>query len=271
MQHFNFVFDLVMTGWPLAFAALFPAKPALQDQRLRGYRRRLGWLALATAGAWLLIVLVHLHVSQPYGLWALCFALWFIGAMPVLRIKRTDWHEPSVAASRKRQASLRSRVHVSPISRNAWLAAWTAWALLLVATIAQVDLSGDAVLSLFFGAMGAFWLGMGQYGTRWFLLEPEPLDTHGSSDLVAAYERLRRFKVYGWFGLACGSMLVFSAVSLMLALDAGVVPVVVAGAGGGSALGVLGGVFGTYASVLRGRINELRQRLDGGDAVDVPM
>ncbi len=270
MQHFRLIFDLGMTVWPFAFVLLFPAKPVLNGERLSKYKRRALLLGIATAAAWCLIALVHSRFSGVHGLWTLCFVLWFGGAMPIMRLKRLDWSAPLPDAS-ARQASLHSRLHASPVPKFWWAVAWCVWLLLLAATLATVDAHVQALFPLFFNLMGAFWLIMGQYGLRWFLLEPEPLDAHGSVELRDAYGALRKFKVHGWFGLVIGAMLIFSSVALMIARDAGVVAVVVLGAGGGSLLGVLGGVFGTYASVLRGRIAELRARLDGDhDTLDTP-
>lgn len=271
MQNFRLMFDLGMTVWPFAFVLLFPARPALDGERLSNYKRRVLWLGLATAAAWCLIALVHTRFSGVHGLWALCFGLWFGGAMPIMRLKRLDWFAPLPEAT-TRQASLHSRLHASPVHKSWWAVAWCIWLLLLAATLATLEaLHVQALFPLFFNLMGAFWLIMGQYGLRWFLLEPEPLDSRGSVELRDAYGALRKFKVYGWLGLVIGAMLTFSGVALMIARDAGVVAIVVLGAGGGSLLGVLGGVFGTYASVLRGRIAELRTRLDGDrDTLDTP-
>ena len=138
MASFQLIFDLLMTVWPFAFVVLFPAKPALAGDRLRAYKRRLSWLALATAASWCLIAVMHFSVSQSYPLWTLCFALWFGGAMPIMRDKRRDWRDAHTPHTTTRRASLRSRVHVSPVPAAWWLTAWTVWVLLLAATVQQL-------------------------------------------------------------------------------------------------------------------------------------
>ncbi len=263
MGAFALVFDLVMTAWPAAFVLAFPARPRPTGAGAVQLRRQLALLIAVTAAAAAVVVVGHFLIERPVGLWALCFPLWWLLAMPTLRLKRPDWFTPGPAPA-QRVASLRSRMQASPLSPWAWSAPWAVWvaAAAVVISLTRSSAWPEPLLPWLMGAMGGLWLLLGQYGTRWFLLEPEPLDGGGSPELLEAYARLRRFKVFGWFALACAAMLVFTGVALLAAVRAELTTMVVLGAGGGSLLGVAGGALGTYGTVLRGRIVELRRHLE---------
>ena len=77
----------------------------------------------------------------------------------------------------------------------------------------------------------------------------------------------RNLKLYGWFALATASMLIFTLPALVLVWlgNQALVAAIVIGAGGGTLIGVGGGVFGTIASLRRAEINRLGLDAAAGD------
>lgn len=115
---------------------------------------------------------------------------------------------------------------------------------------------------MIFPLIGGGWLAWGAYFGRMATLEPEPIDLSSSPELAQGYADFRNFKLWGWFTLSVLAMLAFCMTSLLLALDAsGLTTAIWIGAGGGSMVGVLGGVFGVRADLYRTRLNRLYQDL----------
>ncbi|MEZ6072437.1 MAG: hypothetical protein R3C10_19785 [Pirellulales bacterium] len=98
-------------------------------------------------------------------------------------------------------------------------------------------------------------------------MNPNPLDTAASPELVEAYRDLRRFRVHMMFGLVhVGFALTSLAVAVAVACGVSGESIGIMGAIIGTLLGVAGGIFGTVAGVRRARITELLTRLSADPA-----
>ncbi len=91
------------------------------------------------------------------------------------------------------------------------------------------------------------------------LIEPEPVSPADSDAIRDERERFHRFKLFGWLWLAFAVMLIFSLPPLLLIWfgDGALIWAIAIGAGGGTLVGIGGGVFGTVASLKRAKINRL--------------
>jgi hypothetical protein len=254
------------------------------------------WLGLVLTG---LRLPVARDVANFWWLWF--FPLWFGFAMPAIAQKRPDWragafgsHGPggmAGAASNLRTASLVNRERQSPVTRPMWALA------LLVSTLAvgAIAARGMAPFPLAADAVGASsateaWrteqLGVAQRqqwtlllvvvaaidlmmlailprGIRRTLAEPEPMDAAGSDELAAVYARQRRRRALGLFWLV--GVTQPAALGAIFALvvwfpDAGSLWGLLGGVSG-TLIGLCGAIFGTWMTVERARIAEVRARL----------
>lgn len=259
--------DLFDTGFTLAMI-LFPAvftlfvKQRSTDPVAIALNRKLNrglWFATALAVG----VYALLYRWQPavaYFMWLAFFPLWFLLAMPVLNTRNAGWQQPQRSAMRS--ASLLRRDQLPPGLRVGWLLLTLAWILLLAASV--YGLLRDAAGSthwwlLAFNLVAGAELWLLHWSMRRSLIEPEPAVPDESDELRAAREDFRQFKLLGWFAIAAVMMLIFSLPPLLLIwLGVDVLTlVIIIGAGGGTLVGIGGGVFGTIASIKRARINRL--------------
>jgi hypothetical protein len=224
--------------------------------------------------------------------WMLFFPLWFVFAWPLIRSRNPAWegamYGPEGVSGAVRTASLVNRDRQNPVTRGMWaiavfasvvgpsaIAARGLWPFPLesvgpgdeAAAIAQrvqwLVFLGSACLA----PIGLLWLPL---VLRSILREPEPMDAAGSNELVELYGRQRRRRVLGMFwlnGVAAPLLLggIFALVVWFPGIGAlwGIV-----GGLGGSALGIVGAVYGFMMTAERARIAEIRVQLDRsrGDA-----
>ncbi len=266
MDWFNLCFPLFMILSPAVFSLFIKKVPAndadkgAQESKIDRLRTRLWfWTTIAV------IVFAACYLWLPRELtrqmWVLFFPLWFVCVMPLLQAKDRGWG-PIHVPEGTRSASLAPRDRVSPVPGWTWglaLAVWLVGIAILVWLLARQSAQGQGWWVGFFAFFGGpFWLAGGYLGVRMFLVEAEPIDPGASQELADAYEEFRRFKAWMVYGLSCAAMLLFLSVSLLLALGPQYEMIAIwIGAGGGSLLGILGGVFGTYGSIRRARLARL--------------
>lgn len=95
------------------------------------------------------------------------------------------------------------------------------------------------------------------------------LDTRGSAELTALYDRQCRTRVLGLFWIS--GVLALAAVGVMHALmvwspNDGKLWGLLGGIGG-TAIGIVGGIFGIWMTVERGKIAKLKARLEKEQSV----
>lgn len=96
------------------------------------------------------------------------------------------------------------------------------------------------------------------------LLEAEPMATRGAAELTVLYDRQRRKRVLGLFWalgvLTPGLLGVVLALLVWFPNDGRLWGLI--GGVGGSLVGICGGIFGTWMTVERGKIAEVKARLE---------
>jgi hypothetical protein len=190
------------------------------------------------------------------------FWLWFGCAAPALAARHPGWGNPHGTATPSRPAPARTASltarHVdsgSMLPTTAWVLGWTLYAACLGGTVWSV-MEGVHV-SLLLGL--ALWPGF-VWGVRAARIEAEPRDAAGSAELEVAYAGLRRFRA--WCFYWCGALGTFlmSMTAVAVALELPMADHL--GGIGGGAIGLMGGVLGTMASLRRARINGLLHDLN---------
>lgn len=262
---------IVMILFPAVFSLFVRGKAASGEdgaERAATARRLQKRLFAWTAAALALFSL--LRWVGPIGgtavadlMWIAFFPLWFQGAMPLLQARDVSW-QARPSAGPTRSASLVRRDAASPALRRARFAAWVAWSVLALATIAILARSAAPQWWLLsFTAVGACELVAGIFFARLASIEPEPLGPAGSHELEAAYASLRRLKQWGWYwGTAIG-MLLFAVPALLVAWSEAdnLTTAIWIGAGGGGLLGTAGGIIGVVTDLKRARINRRYREL----------
>jgi len=238
--------------------------------------------------------------------WAWFIPLWFFLAWPTVALKRADWrsnfHEPASpggscqGAGDVRSASLVNRERKSPVTRAMWAVPVMLF-VLLIAAIATRGLMpfgvrpypGDSALDpaaarvvyaeaersswllslIVFGSVFGFLLAILPSSLRRTLSEPEPMDVSGSAELADLYQRQRRKRVLGLFW-GCGTALPlfigsFAALRVWFPSEGSLWGL--AGGIGGSLLGICGAIFGTWMTVERARIAEVKARLEQASSI----
>ncbi|RKY20710.1 MAG: hypothetical protein DRQ55_06765 [Planctomycetota bacterium] len=262
-------FDRLYPAFMLAFPALFTLFVGPREGGDEALARRLRrGLLLATVAA----LVVHVGVQMVYerrGLpnaalhqvWVVVFPmlgfmlLWFGLAGRVLAARNPGWRNVHEAAGPTRSASLTPRhaPHAEP--SPLLVLGWALYAGCVALTGWAVYTSANPLPLL--GLM--FWPGF-VWGARASRLESEPLDRAGSAALAAEYAAFRRFKAAGFVLCGMAGSVVFAGTAVLMVVRpqwAGL-----AGGFGGAAVGLLGGIFGTLASVRRARINAHLQQLE---------
>ena len=168
-----------------------------------------------------------------------------------------------------RAASLARRDNkLNPNFRIAWALGWTAWFFGTVATfcnaMAHLDTSmrrpAGWIFLVGFASWGVFWLLVGQFAARRAMLEPEPMPPDEATDLAKAYTAEREWRA--WVFYLMSLMAVVLGIALGLLLTGGMTRATIwVGAGGGSLIGIMGGIFGTLADVRRARLRRRYQDL----------
>ncbi len=265
-QKYSIFFDTAFICTPYLLTIVFPAKPKLAGKVADEVRRKTLYLLAATVASLAIMLAAHRFYtgSGNLALWVLFFPLWFLGAMRIMPLKRPSWFAINQKGSNIRTATLTSRLSSSPIPSAAWLLIWLLPVVSTIFVLLNIDdlrdMTNMAPLFMLTGAY--FWAGLGNYGARWFLVEPEPMDKDNSEELTLAYERLRKVKLWGWYCVVGAATGIFCAVAVFTLLEFALTSIVWTGAGGGTLVGIFGGVYGTYCTILRGRTNELRVKLE---------
>ena len=289
---FPLLFALGFILFPLVFGILIPNRAMQEPDRLK-VRAKMIALVVATALAFVIWGgLVFAGAHYPWAAtaaifsWPMFFSLWFGFAMPILRAKNPAWamsvHGSAESTGAVRTASLVNRERRNPVVRWMWVAAAIACAAGPIAIAlrglelfpmdpaagaASISESSEhlAWLVLLLVSMTAplnlLWLpGV----LRAILMEAEPMDVAGSSELAELYARQRRRRVLGMFWL--------TAVAVPASLGAIFALVVwfpnlgsmwgLIGGLGGALLGCFGAAFGSMMTAERAKIAEVRGRLN---------
>ncbi len=261
MDIFDLIFTPLMILFPAAFTLFIRPGAALDDARRALAARLVRRLWFATAVA--LVVYAGLTYWQPvvgHFMWLAFFPLWFLFAMPLLRTRNPEWGP--LKRGTVRSASLAARDHLPPELRVGWIAVSALWLLLSAVTVAGLFMAaGQSGLwwLLAFNAMAGAELWLLNWAMRRSLIEAEPVSPADDEVIRAERESFRRFKLYGWLAVAALVMLIFTLPPLLLiwyGADA-LTWAIIIGAGGGTLVGIGGGVFGTIASLKRAKINRL--------------
>jgi hypothetical protein len=258
-------------------------------------------LAMSTAvllAGWVGLVLTGLRFNFAMVIagfwWPWFFPLWFFLAMPTIVAKNPYWGWTvggGSASGGVRTASLVNRERTSPVTRAMWAVPITLFVVILAAIAARGLLPfgvgpypGDSavdpeaarvayaeaersrwILSLVvISSVFGFLLAILPRSLRRTLSEPEPMDAAGSRELAELYAAQRRKRVLGLFwgtGVllpACvGSFSVLQAWFPQNGSTWGLISGI-----GGSILGICGAIFGTWMTVERAKIAEVRARLE---------
>ncbi len=297
---FMLIFGPVMLLFPLVFAALVPNRAVDDSVRIKA-RGLLLTLVMSTAvllAIWVGLVVTGLRFNLAMVIanfwWPWFFPLWFFLAMPAIVAKNPSWGwtvGSGSASGGVRTAALVNRERTSPVTRAMWAVPITLFVLILAAIAARGLLPfgvgpypGDSavdpeaarvayadaersrwMLSLVvFGSVFGFLLAILPRSLRRTLSEPEPMDAAGSPELAQLYAAHRRKRVLGLFwGVGVVLLLcigLFSVLQTWFPHDGSMWGLI--GGIGGSIVGIGGAIFGTWMSVERARIAELRVRLD---------
>lgn len=267
---------------PLVFVLCVRVRVREEADRATARARTMA-LALATLGAlafWLGLLLVSVNLRLPslenasQWCWTLFFPLFFVLGMPALRARNPAWGSlHSEGPGAVRTASLVSRAHRNPVTRWHWACVGIV-GLGLVAAIAArgwlEPFADDAEKVRWMTYLGCAVLAIGlsfiiqPIAIRSALQEPEPLDAHGSRQLVRMYDEYREARIRGLFWLLGAALPIFLAGCMAIATwwpsNGGVVGWV--GGLGGSLLGIGGAWFGVAMSLRRVRITEFKMTLD---------
>jgi len=298
------IFVPVILLFPLVFAAFVPNRAVDDSARIKS-RGLLLTLAISTAvllAIWVGLVLTGLRFNFAMVIagfwWPWFFPLWFFLAIPAIMAKNPYLRctvGSGSAAGDIRTASLVNRERTSPVTRAMWAVPITLFVLILAAIAARGLLPfgvspypGDSavdpeaarvvyaesersrwILSLVvFGSAFGFLLAILPRSLRRTLSEPEPMDAAGSPELAELYAAQRRKRVLGLFWgsgvvlpLCIGS---FSVLQAWFPLNGSTWGLI--GGIGGSILGICGAIFGTWMTVERAKIAEVRARLDASAA-----
>lgn len=268
MDIFDTLFTLFMILFPAVFTLFIKVKTTRHEQP--ELRRKLTialWVATGLTAA-VYLLLAQWQPAVAFFMWFAFFPLWFLLAMPLLRIRDPGWGP--VTRGAQRSASLIRRDVVPPELRFGWIAITALWGLLLCASIMGLVLEVSRPAHwwlLGFNLAAGFELWLLHWAMGRSLIEPEPVAADETDMISEERERFRRFKLLGWLILATLMMLIFSLPSLLLIWygNEALVWAIVIGAGGGSLVGIGGGVFGTIASIKRARINRLSIEASPGD------
>jgi hypothetical protein len=289
---FMMAFVVCFLSAPLIWVLCTPNRCRTDAERLlaRNLTLTLAVLTVLSLAAWLglLLISIQLPPAHPFAMawhqgWVLFFPLWFALAIPTVRAKNPSPNcgvEASVTLDEPtRTASLVNRQKEPVLQSWEWVIGAMS-SVLCVAWIASragypFAIPGDKDPSQ---VTFLHWLlAFGTFTTltllQWLLLrvsiglsslEPEPLDSNGSEELVEMYRRHRRSKVriLYWttgvvlpvfLGFMIGWMVWWPHQSRILGAIGGL---------GGCMLGLTGGFLGAMMGLQRERINRARAQLD---------
>ncbi len=290
---FSILWVPVMLVLPLGIVLLTPQRASEATQKTLSRSIVLA-LAVATALAlagWLGMLLASqrmqggaLRTATNFA-WVLFFPLWFGLGVPALKARNPIWGEAlqgrTSATGDLRTASLIPRGKDHPIRRGSWLFVAAVLIGLLGAIAARglrpfgEDLVGQAQRSrwlmslVLFVPIMAMTFAVVPWALRRALVEPEPLDSGGSQELMAMYRAQRMRQVRGMFWLlGCalpaflGALITASVWLPSFGSEWGLM-----GGLGGAGIGVAGAAFGCWMSYQRVRIAEVKAKLDASRGV----
>lgn len=260
MDTFDYLFTLCMILFPAVFTLFVRQKDGASETQAKRRKMTLVLWFSTVAAVIVYLLLARLNPALAYFMWFMFFPLWFLLAMPLLQARDPGWRP--LAQDNVRSASLVRRDRLPSRLRVGWIAITVLWGLLLCVSVAGLALAVSQPAQwwlLFFNlaAGGELWLLY--WAMKRSMIEPEPAMPRESDALHAERENFHRFKLYGWFVLASLMMLIFSLPPLLLIWygNTALTWAIVVGAGGGTLIGIGGGVFGTIASIKRAKINRL--------------
>ena len=266
MGAFDFVFPMIMILCPAFFTLFVSTKPTSEavtddDRRSRivDLTRRLWiWTGVA-AGLYVALYFAYVHPLIRF-MWVAFFPLWFALAMPLLRAKDPGWGP--VPRSSIRTARLVRRDELPAAISRIWISVAAIWVIIAGLTVIGLALPNPGshywwVISFTLAAGLELWFL--HWAMRRSLIEAEAMSANETLEIRQAREDLRNLKLYGWTFAGAAVMLVFSIPALLIVWfgDHALTAAIIVGAGGGSLVGVGGGVFGTLADLRRARINRL--------------
>lgn len=290
LQGFIAVFSPGMILFPLFFVLAVPTK-VQEDQARQTARQRQSLLAICTAIAFSISIGLTIAARQTRNplfdqgsrmAWLLFFPLWFGLGMRAVVAKNPAWGAVCQPGSAEgppvRTASLKPRHRENPVRK------WH-WAVMVAATVVPLTFlairgtfpfapagpAADAahyrwaLLTGIFGICMLITLPIVPLSIRMSLVEPEPLDPSGSSELEAMYTAERRKRILSLFwllGVAQPIMLGALFNAMVWGVSASGRTLGIIGAVGGTCIGLAGSMLGIVATLHRVRIAEAKARLE---------
>lgn len=253
---------------PCLISLLGPSKLAVQAERKAFYvaRRQLlsatiVALALLLLIGWFLSINTHHYWISgviPFIEGLFWIPLWFVFGMKALRLQFPEIQ--AVQTRPVRRASLTPR---QPLTRKMhWInvSGWAFWMILLLLTVLGLmrhEWKQSWLAAFHLSAL--FWLIGSRYLSKTIVFEPEPLPENPSEDLQSAYRRFRQQRQQGLMVMGLAAAFISALPPTLLAWypQTGLKTAILVGAGGGTLLGVFGGIIGTWASIQRLRLARL--------------
>lgn len=262
MDWFDRLFPAAMIATPAVIALCSKRHERLSAEDAGPLMARLMWttlgvLALFGAVQWALEATHEQRTGLRAG-WSIVSAvlgfqfLWFQRAVPALGARDPGWRPPH--DNPVRSASLRPRHLDAALPTSAWVVAWVVYAGLVAGVVWALFAGVEPML-----ALGLVFFPGFAWGARSSAFEPATFDPGGSAELAEAYRELRTMKAKGFLWLGLLASAVFAGTMMLIVVEPRWASL--AGALGGSFVGLLGGLFGLTASMIRARANRLLAEL----------
>lgn len=247
---FNLGFGLLMCGWPVIIASLFKTQPGADTATIKRLTPIL-WVSTVLAAGIVVYFAPVTHMT-----WVMCFPLWFGLANRIHVAKNPGLAIPQGPT---RTASLKVREVESPIPTFAWT--FLVLYVLAGATAIGVLSPEMTILPWVMWSGALLWLGLTPWACKAMIQEPEPMDSGASEELAKAYEQGRNFRAWAFFVAGLAAITLFQGVAVLLVLGKQKLAIWI-GAGGGTLVGLGGGIVGTLADARRAKVANLRHALE---------